>query len=661
MRRFLKYSAILVGIVVVLLVLAAVALATLIDPNRYRDDIVQAVKAQTGRDLKIEGDLSLSFYPWLGLETGRLVLANAKGFGPEPFAVVGSSETRVELLPLLRQRVVVDAVRLEGLQLNLARKADGRTNWEDLAAAGGKPGEPAPDGGGGGTEALALFTIERVELGDAAFTWKDEAAGATYAARNVALTSEDLLGESPGRLQLGFDLEGTKPAIKRRVELDARLHFDPRTQVLDAPQLHLAVGELDLRGRVRAEDLARAPKLKGSIEVPAFDARKLLAELGIPYRPTDPEALAKVALAARFASDPQLSALSDIRLILDETDLRGEAALRHAGGGKYLFDLALNGIDVDRYLPADAGAHEKSGGAEAAGAPLALLAGTTAEGRLAIGKLKAFGVQAQDVITKINARNGRVVLANTAKLYQGSLAGNTTVDASGKTPQLRFEAKLDKVQLGPLLKDANVFDNYSGTGNVTLDLTARGTEAAQLTRTLNGTAALDLRNGKIEGVDLQAIVRQAQTLLARARGSEVETAAGASDETTFDALTATIHVMDGAARNDDLKLTGPVVRASGAGTANLVKQALDYRLQVTLAEERGRQGTTFPVRVSGPFADLNYRVELGNLLREQLRERAKPLEEKLKQQVKPLEDKLQKGLKEELEQGLDRLRDRLKR
>lgn len=649
MRKFLKYAAILIGIVVVLLVLAVAGIALLVDPNRFRGDIVQAVQEQTGREFRIEGDLSLSFYPWLGLETGRLVLANAEGFGPEPFAVIESSETRVELLPLLRQEIVVDAVRLEGVALNLARKADGRTNWQDLAAAGA-PEQPAPDAGGDGTEALALFTVERLELRDAAFTWQDEMAGTRYAARNVSLTSEDLLGETPGRLQLALDLEGTNPPIERRVELDAWLHFDPQTEVLEAPEVNLTVGELALKAQVRGEDLTQAPKLKGRIEVPAFDARKLLAELGIPYKPSDPNALRTLAFAARFASDPQLAALSDIRLTLDETELTGEAALRHAAGGTYLFDLVLNGIDVDRYLPAGEAAAEQPGGAEAAAAPVALLRDVNAEGQLAIGKLRISGIRAQDVVAKIKTRDGQIALANSARIYDGSFTGNTHIDATAKIPRLRFKGKLANVQLGPLLEDAQVFDSYSGTGNVALDLSARGVEAAQLTRTLNGTAAIDLRKGKIAGVDLQAIVRQAQTLLARARGNEVETPTGPSDETAFDALTATIHIKDGVARNDDLKLTGPVVRATGAGTANLVEQVLDYKLAVTLAEERGRQGTTFPVSVSGPFADLNYRVNVGGLLRQELKERAKPLEEKLEQ-----------GLKEELREGLDRLRNRLRR
>ena len=71
--------------VVVLLVLASIAVVVFVDPNDYKDDIAKAVRDRTGRDLKLDGNLSLSVFPWLAIETGHAELGNPPGFGAGPF------------------------------------------------------------------------------------------------------------------------------------------------------------------------------------------------------------------------------------------------------------------------------------------------------------------------------------------------------------------------------------------------------------------------------------------------------------------------------------------------------------------------------------------------------------------------------------------------
>ena len=85
MVRLAKILLILVAAFVGVGILASVALFLFFDPNDFRDEISASVKKETGRDLVIEGDLSLSVFPWIAVEIGRTQLGNAKGFGDEPF------------------------------------------------------------------------------------------------------------------------------------------------------------------------------------------------------------------------------------------------------------------------------------------------------------------------------------------------------------------------------------------------------------------------------------------------------------------------------------------------------------------------------------------------------------------------------------------------
>jgi len=651
LRKPLKIVAILLGVVIGLLLLAAIALVVLVDPNRYRDDLVRVVKEQTGRDLAIEGDLRLSFWP-LGLKTGGLQLANAKGFGPEPFARVDSAAVSVRVLPLLRREVVVEGVHFDGLELHLARDRAGRTNWDDLVktdrpAAPPKDEAPAPSPG----DALALFTVNRVEVRNSALTWRDAASGAAYAVRRLELASGNLLGSVPVPLRLAFDLEAGAPANRERVELDARLNLDPRTQALNVPELSAAVGELKLKGEIAGKQIFESPRLSGRVEIAQFNPRTFMNRFGVAYAPGDAQALRALAAAMRFDASEKAVALKEIDLRLDDARVTGQVAVNDLARPAYRFDIGVDRFDLDRYLPPETKTEPQAKQEAAAGAvviPLALLRELDAQGKLKVGSLKAFGIRSESVMINVAARGGRIALGpNSAKLYGGQYAGRTTIDASGKVPRFQFEEKLAAIQLGPFLKDADVFDRYTGTGNLDIKLTAQGLDAEQVTKTLNGTVNVALRDGKIQGVDLQKMITQARAAYDTLRGKTVRVSTQASDETAFDSLTATVRVTNGVARNDDLKLQGPVVRATGKGSANLVKQTLDYRLQVTLAEGAGRTGSTVPLAIGGTFASPSYAVAIGELIKEEAREA-------IKEKVAP-------ELEKKLDERLERLRKKLTR
>src|SRR5262245_9899370 len=98
--RVLKILAWVVGGVVALLIVAAGAVMLLVDPNDYKDRVAAAVEAKTGRKLTLSGDLKLSVFPWLALETGEAKLGNAAGFGPGPFVTLEGADVGVKLFPL---------------------------------------------------------------------------------------------------------------------------------------------------------------------------------------------------------------------------------------------------------------------------------------------------------------------------------------------------------------------------------------------------------------------------------------------------------------------------------------------------------------------------------------------------------------------------------
>src|SRR5262245_31510986 len=107
--------------VVAIFVVGALLIGWLVDPNDFKDDVAKAVRDKPGRELKLAGDLKLSVFPWLALETGHAELGNPEGFGPGPFFSVNEADVGVKLFPLLRGELEVRRLRLDGLTLNLVR------------------------------------------------------------------------------------------------------------------------------------------------------------------------------------------------------------------------------------------------------------------------------------------------------------------------------------------------------------------------------------------------------------------------------------------------------------------------------------------------------------------------------------------------------------
>ena len=88
MKRTLRILLAVLGVLVALIVVAVIALPLIFDPNDYKPQINAAIERQIGREVNISGDIGLSVFPWLGLELGRVEVANAEGFG-DKFAQTG--------------------------------------------------------------------------------------------------------------------------------------------------------------------------------------------------------------------------------------------------------------------------------------------------------------------------------------------------------------------------------------------------------------------------------------------------------------------------------------------------------------------------------------------------------------------------------------------
>jgi AsmA protein len=364
-----------------------------------------------------------------------------------------------------------------------------------------------------------------------------------------------------------------------------------------------------------------APAFEGHIETGTFNLRALMSGLGFAYAPAGPKAMTAASLAARLTTSPARTELRDLVFSLDGSTLKGAATM--TAGVKPAWDatLSVDTVDVDRYLPAAAAA-----AASSAADPYASLRELVARVRLDAQRLRAFGLQFSNVSASVTARDGLVnVTPIRGEMYGGRGDLAARLDVRGRVPAYHLEGRLAGVSVQPLLTDTQSISALSGTGDISLQIHATAADPARLTEALEGRLAMSVRDGRIEGADFLKLVTQARAMADQLRGRPAAAQSDPADRTKFTRLSASVTIDRGIARNGDLKLEAPDLRAAGAGTIDLVRERIDYVLRAS-SDQAGN--VAVPIAIEGPFAAPAYRVEAAAALRDAAKQELKKQLEK---------------------------------
>ena len=269
MRTIVKVLGIAVAALAVLFGVAALLLWVAFDPDNVREELEVFVAERTGREFLIDDDLALTLFPWLGVETGVMLLGHAAGFGDGDFASVDSAVARVRLLPLLRGRMEFGTVVLEGLELNLARDADGRDNWSDLL------GPPSADGtgraittdqgtpGAPGSVEEPFFSevgIAGIEIRNGIVFWRENVDEVRYVISDISLGTGPITAGMPVDIDVGLQWVGVQPAFTAQLDGRASLSAETETSGYRAD---------DLRVEFRVEDGQSDERIAGNLQTSA--------------------------------------------------------------------------------------------------------------------------------------------------------------------------------------------------------------------------------------------------------------------------------------------------------------------------------------------------------------------------------------------------------
>ena len=314
------------------------------------------------------------------------------------------------------------------------------------------------------------------------------------------------------------------------------------------------------------------------------------------------------------------------------------------------FDLDIDKLDVDRYMPPKQAVREgEAGQAETKQQEkpfdFSALKNFNLNGSLRVGNLKAANIKAEHVRADLKAGGGKLEINPlAANLYQGSAEGNVSINAAA-TPAIAVKQDLKGISIGPLLKDVMDYDALEGKGSVFLDVTSRGDTVTALKKALDGKAALNLTDGAVKGINIAETIRIVKAKLGALKGSQTQTADKAQ-KTDFTELKASFIIKNGVAHNDDLSMKSPLLRLTGAGDINIGEDSLNYLAKASVVESSKGQGgkelaslkgVTIPVRISGPFKSPQYSLDFSGAVTEVVKQKAEEaVKGKLREQLKGL-------------------------
>jgi len=634
--RTLKIVGCIVAGLLALLVLLLLSAALFVNPNDFKPRIIAAVKSSTGRDLSLPGDLKLSVFPWIALQLGPTTLGSPPGFGDAPFASLEHASLRVKLLPLLHKQLQIGRIEITGLTLQLTRNAEGRGNWQGgvNAATPASAAVPAERS----SEPAQLPDLAGVEIKDSRITYVDTTANKV----NFSLGHVTSAMPIPASLSLELDRAGSPPVpISSKFELS----FDPDKQTLNLANFVLQVSDARLAGQVAGTRVLDAPTLQGQFKLEPVALRDLMAHLGVtPPLTRDPKALSKFALSGAFKYGQNAARIDGLAIELDESKLQGRAAIDNLDTQQSSFDLSLDRIDLDRYLPPaqpnqkpvpppPPAAHDSKGGASSESALKTL----DSKGTFTISSLKVSGITLTSVKLGLLAKGGVMHLAPiSAKLYGGDVAGELTLDSREPVPALKIDETLTSVDLAPLLKDFANSDRLSGHGNVTVNIAARGSDGDAITRSMSGRVAANVTNGAVQGLDLWFEINRATALI-----QKQDLPAGKSrGRTEFETFKASADLANGVATTKDLAIASQNLQVAGKGTSNLVSKAIDYQVQATILKSaptgKGAPAGSLaqiPLSITGTMNSPSIRPDLEGMAKARVQQELDKHKDELKQKA----------------------------
>ena len=652
--KLLKWIAGSLLVLVLLTGAGVAALVYLVDWNDFKDTIQTRVKAQTGRDLTITGDLSPSVFPWAGISIGKISLANAEEFGDQPFASIESADVKVKLFPLIKREINVRTVELSGLQLDLQLASDGTSNWDDLVQSTTTTTTTTAITTEESTEdtevtaeveansaTIAALSVGGIDISDANISWKDASTGTDAQLSSFNLNTGAIELEQPFDLNVNFSVISNSMDLQADVQGKANLMVDLSNQMysitdlnlttdakggalpngalqatlgadimalladqqVHISQLSLASLGIELGGAVNVANLDAEPTVSGTLASNEFSPRDMFDKLGIAAPVTaDENVLKKASLSLELQATPASAMLNELTITLDDTRFTGSASMPSLAAEipPLRFDFNVDAIDIDRYLPPP----EEDADAGDSGEATETAAASTGDEPIDLPvemmrKLDIDGTFSVDSVKVSNLTTTGIVVpvkASGGRLALQNIKAAMYEGALDATASVDVSAETPAYGVNLSLAGIQAAPLLGDLTQKDAFLSGGGEVSANITTGGNSVNAITQGlNGGFNTSFTDGSVNGINVGYQIRRAKAALTGGSLPEEegevkTDFSSLAVSGTFTNGVMQSDDLDMRSPLLRIAGAGQVDLPGETVDYTVQTLITGTAQGQG-----------------------------------------------------------------------
>lgn len=545
---------------IILLVVAAVALVSFVDPNDFKPQIISAVNNATGRQLSLPGKLSWTFYPDIGIHVGNASLSNPSSFSQNTFAQIDSADLAVSFWGLLQGRIQFDTLNLNGLRVFLIQERN-QNNW--TFSNNTTNNAPAADQQSSSSSGYKL-SVAAIEINNGGISFDNYQTKAHYTLDSINLRASNVgLDHSfPVSFSTAYNVNQN---INGNFKLNAEINFDQNQQILilknmatqisaiyptsthtlklttylagdvtanlaketiNVPSLNFVINQI-MKGQISNLQINNfsAPTYSGKLSTAQFSLKDLLTSLGINALPlNNKNILNQASIQSDVAGSLNSLNLSNLIFNLANSRLNGNINIGSFAPLKLAENLQLNTIDLADF---------------------------------------------------INIKGARLPMQ--------------AINSSGTLSTTSYD-------------DAAYPRTLNGNINLTVEsIILKGFDLNALINSLS-TVVSSMKNLTQLSATSSALQQQLQPIM---NAQNINPNNGKS--TDLGTLHAKININKGVITTPTMSLQGPIVLVNGTGSVNLTSQKINYELDARIAKSTDSflQGLVIPYQIQGSFSNIS--------------------------------------------------------
>jgi AsmA protein len=539
---------------------ALVILSLLIPADTVRDSIKAEIRAVTGLDPVLRGDVAVSLFPTGTVVFNRVELGDDRT--GEPAMTVDQLVVRLRFFPLLIGRIEIADVSLVRPIITIAFTPDGRSNWSSHVEMLARALQPNRDQGANQSpDRVASFS--EIRIGDGKVILRDQARKITETLSNVefalAWPSISRTFAAAGRfiwqdevIEGAFSFSDFVAAlVGDRSGLKVRFVAAPLKFAFDGYISHSPT--LRMEGTLAAD----GPSLRDTLRWAA-------------HRVPPGGGFGPFSLKAQTSVVGSNASLSAANVELDGNV--GEGALSFMAEGRRTVQgtLAADSLDLTPYISAIRLLTTGDRSWERVPISLDGLNDVDVDLRLSAARVTLANAKLGRTAVAANLRGGHfTVTVGESEAFGGVVKGSFGLAQSPGGAELKAQLQFADVDLDQALGELFAIRRVEGKGNLGFAVDSRGKSVYGLTQALNGSASLVSRKGAIAGLNVEQLLKRlAKSPLSR--GNELS-----SGKTPYNLLAANLKIEQGTIKVDDVHIEGPSLRLSLAGSASIPARDLD--------------------------------------------------------------------------------------